>query len=185
MFALALAGALIAASAALPAGGQGKGKRQVVRKTPPYKLGPSGGDGFNEIDRDRESGRVTIVRGDPDPGGFGCPDSHGGYAFFKVTHRLKRRLRHVAVRYEAYEGDGYTFLTVTVKKRKRSIGFRSLQGPAAGDAGLIRAKLRKWPRRGKIRVLFGVQMSSSCPQGEAVSATLPRVNIRMGRARRR
>ena len=179
--AVVVAAGLLGAS---PATGQGK-KRQVARKKPPFELGPQGGDQYNEISADRETGRIEIMRAYPNPGPFGCPDSHAGWANFKVRQRLKRRLRHVAVKYENYDGDGYTFLTVTVKRGKRSIGFRSLQGPAVAESGRLRAKLRKWPRKGKIRVLFGLQVSSSCPQGEAATVTMPQVNIRMGRARRR
>src|SRR5687767_13973174 len=104
--AIVLIAVLVGGVSMVPAGGQGKGGRQVARKKPPYKLGPSGGDEFNEIERDRDNGRITIVRGSPDSGGFGCPDSRAGWGMFKVTQKLKRRLRHVAVRYEQYEGDG-------------------------------------------------------------------------------
>lgn len=175
-----MAAALLGAT---PATGQAD-KRLVVRKKPPYRMGPQGGDRFNEISANRETGEITIMRAYPNPGPFGCPDSHAGWANFKVKQRLKRRLRHVAVKYEDYDGDGYTFLTVTVKRGKRSIGFRSLQGPAVAESGTLRAKLRRWPRRGRIRVLFGLQISSSCPQGEAATVTMPQVNIRMGRIRR-
>lgn len=181
-----LAAAIIGGLLEGPATGAAKGKREVTRKKPPYKMGPTGGDEYNDIQADPENGTITILRLYPEPGPLGCPDSHAAWANFKVVHRLKqRRIRHVAVKYEDLEADGYVFLTVTVKQRGKSIGYRSLQGPAVGQAGILRAKLNKWPRKGELTVLFGLQVSSNCPQGEASSVSLPQVNFRQGRVRKR
>jgi hypothetical protein len=101
------------------------------------------------------------------------------------VHKLKkRRIRHIAIKYQDMDADGYVWLTVTVKQKGKSIGFRSLQGPTVAQSGLLRAKLLKWPRKGRLTVLFGLQVSSNCPQGEASSVTIPQVNFRMGRNRR-
>ena len=181
-----IAGLIVAGLLQAPATGAGKGDRDVARHKPPYKMGPTGGDEYNEIQADPESGTIRIVRLYPEPGPLGCPDSHAAWANFKVVHTLEhRRIRHVAVKYEDFEADGYVFLTVTVKQHKKSIGFRSLQGPAAGQSGILRAKLNKWPRKGKLTALFGLQVSSNCPQGEASSVSLPQINFRQGRARKR
>lgn len=170
---------------ASPAGGQ-QAKRQVVQKKPPYKMGPTGGDEFNEIQADPDSGRITIVRLYPEPGPIGCPDSHAAWANFKVTHKLKkRRIRHITARYQEFEADGYTWLTISVKQRGKSIGYRAVQGPAVAQSGVLRARLWKWPRKGKLKVLFGLQVSSNCPQGEASSVSIPQVNFRLGRLRKR
>ncbi|HYI44520.1 MAG TPA: hypothetical protein VE174_03540 [Actinomycetota bacterium] len=170
---------------ATPAGGQ-QAKRQVIQKKPPYKMGPTGGDEFNEIQADPDSGRISIVRLYPEPGPVGCPDSHAAWANFKVVQKLKkRRIRHITARYGDFEADGYTWLTITVRQRGESIGYRSLQGPAAAQGGVLRAKLWKWPRKGKLTVLFGLQVSSNCPQGEASSVSIPQVNFRLGRLRKR
>jgi hypothetical protein len=168
-----------------PAEGQ-KGGRQIIHKKPPYKMGPTGGDEFNEIQADPDSGRISIVRLYPEPGPVGCPDSHAAWANFKVVQKLKkRRIRHITARYGDFEADGYTWLTITVRQKGESIGHRSLQGPAAAEGGVLRAKLWKWPRKGKLTVLVGLQVSSNCPQGEASSVSIPQVNFRLGRLRKR
>lgn len=159
--------------------------RKVATKKPPYKNGPAGGDEFNDIERDRQSGHIRIVRLFPEPGAFGCPDSHAAWATFEVTHRLrKRRLRHIALKYSNADMDGYTWITATVKYKRRSIGYRSYQGPVVGESGTVRVKLNRWPRRGRIKIQFGLQVSSNCPQAEASQVTIPKINIRMGRLRR-
>ncbi len=177
---IAALAALLAVTLVVP--DAGAGRRRNGHK-PPYKLGPQGGDEFNHIEMDRQEGRITIVRSYPEPGAFGCPDSKAAWATFVVRHRVrKRRPRAVAVHYDEAEMDGYTWITVTVRRRKKSIGYRSVQGPMAAGSGKLVAKLMRRPRKGqRLRIQFGLQVSSNCPQGEASSVRLPLVWVRAHR----
>ena len=153
---------------------------------PPYKQGPQGGDDYNHVESDPESGRITIVRANPEPGPLGCPDSHAGWANFKVKHRVRHRRRPVkavAVHYAEAEMDHYSWMVVRVTKRKKAIGFKSYQGPTAGESGKIVAKLKRRVKKGWIGIEFGLQVSGACGQAEAASASFPRVKVRLAKRR--
>ena len=153
---------------------------------PPYKQGPQGGDDFNHVESDPESGRITIIRAHPEPGPIGCPDSHAGWSTFRIKHRVRHRRRPVkavAVHYSETEMDHYSWIMATVKKRRKSIGYKAYQGPAAAESGKLVVKLKRRVKRGRIVIDFGLQTSGACGQAEAASAMFPRVKVRLAKRR--
>lgn len=178
-----LVAALVLSTFGFEAAGAGK-RRGPFRYQPPYKLGPQGGDQYNEVHADRETGQITIVRTFPWPGSFGCiPESEAAWANFEVIHRKRKRpARRVIVKYENAELDGYGWITLFVRNKKgRWLGSDAVQGPLVGATGKIKTRVRKRGRTGKIRIQFGLQVASACPQAEAMHVAFPKVKVRMRR----
>jgi hypothetical protein len=132
---------------------------------PPFAPGPSGGDEWNYIDADADSGRVTIVRFYPEPGNVvGCGGA-GGFANLEVRHRVTGAIGSITVAHEDSAWDAYSFVSVLVKTTGgRWLGARKVRGPGNG-AGEIRVPIvGGTPRKGStIRVLFGLELASACP----------------------
>ena len=130
--------------------------------TPPFKLGPKGGDRFNYVSANPD-GQVTAVRMYPlPPGGVRCSGS-AGWANLRVEH-VTREARSLRVAYTNATVDPYTFISVTAKAGRNYIGSKKVRGPLTG-AGTVNVPLR-WPagnERRNVKVLFGLELTSACP----------------------
>jgi hypothetical protein len=176
--AVVLAGTcLVASIAAQPALG---GKKKPGLYKPPYKNGPQGGDQWNHVERDRESGEMSILRVFP---GFspvvGCePEPSGGWSMFRVSHRVRKPVKAVSANFSAML-DPYAWLTVGARTAKgKWLGVRKLQGPFEGDRRLT-AKLFRRPSRGdRIWIEFGLQLGDACPQVGGAHAEFTSVQAR-------
>lgn len=131
--------------------------------TPPFKLGPKGGDSFNYVSA-APNGEVTAVRMYPlPPGGVRCSGS-AGWANLRVEHATRQAKRSLRVAYTNAAVDPYTFISVAAKIGHTYIGAKKVRGPIVGD-GVVVLPLR-WPAgdaKRNIKVLFGLELTSACP----------------------
>jgi len=177
--AIAAAAVTMAASAL---GAPSKDARAAKHK-PPYKLGPSGGDEYNHVEADRESGTMTIFRVFPFPGSIGCiPESRAAWATFTVAHEVDRPVSWVTLNYDDVFLDGNTWMTLHVRGDDGEwLGYKSRQGPAAAGSGALKLHIGdRSPRAGSIEVRFGLQVSSACPQVMSAHASFPSVEVDEG-----
>lgn len=147
---------------------------------PPYKNGPAGGDRWNHVERDPESGQMGVFRVFP---GFspvvGCvPEPSGGWGMFHVKHEVKDPVSKVTVTFETAL-DPYAWVTVGARNARGDwLGVKKFQGPFAGDDKLT-AQLFDKPRVGDtITLEFGLQVGDSCPQVSAAVASFPSIEVR-------
>jgi hypothetical protein len=163
---------------AIPGAAAGKDKNKSYR--PPYKKGPSGGDAWNYVHSDPQSGEMAVFRVFPGiPPVVGCaPEPSAGWAMFRVKHRVAEPVDAVELHYEAF-AEPYTWITVGVRGADGDwLGVRKSQGPHYGDGKLI-AKVFDKPQRGDIVwIEFGLQLGDACPQVGGGAATFPRVVVR-------
>lgn len=164
--------------AAWPAGAVGA--KDGNKHGPPYKKGPSGGDPWNFIHADRQTGEIMIVRTFPGfPPVVGCvPEPAAGWAMFRVPHKVTAPVKKVTVNYEGAL-DPYAWITVGVRDaRGKWLGVKKYQGPDAGG-GKVTTGLHHGARRGQtVTIEFGLQLGDACPQvsGAAVRFNSVKVN---------
>jgi hypothetical protein len=163
---------LLAQGAAAPAGA-----RSHTYK-PPYHKGSQGGDFANLVYSDPSSGWVGVVRAYPVFNPFGCP-SNGGFVTLRVLHRVTAPVPSVEVDYSNAMIDQYSFLTVGVKEEDRYLGSKEVRGPIEGSGRvLVPLVLGKATRGSTLRIDFGVEVSSACPNVDAAMAQFDRVVVR-------
>ena len=176
--ALAVVPLLFATTALVPPA-VADGKKATVHE-PPYKNGPSGGDAWNHVERDRESGRMFVGRAFPGISPVvGCaPEPSAGWGMFEVKHQVKDPVSEVTVAYDAAL-DPYAWITVAARDASGDwLGVKKYQGPDGGS-GKLTVKLFDRPRPGEtITIEFGLQLGDSCPQVSFAAATFPSVTVR-------
>ncbi|MGH2736642.1 MAG: hypothetical protein ACRDKZ_13765 [Actinomycetota bacterium] len=140
--------------------------KQKGTYAPPYKNGPQGGDDFNHVYRDADSGTMGVLRIYPGvPPVVGCaPEPSAGWSMFRVTHTVTRPVSTVTIVFDGML-DPYTWVTGGVRDgRGEWLGVAKLQGPHSG-AGRLKVKLFDRPQRGeRVTVEFGLQLGDACPQ---------------------
>ena len=146
---------------------------------PPYMKGNSGGDQFNYVNADPQSGQITLVRLFPGvPPVVGCtPEPASAWATFKQKHDTSGRVRNVVVRFEGLL-EPYAWVYATVRDSKGdAIGSEKLQGPHAG-AGALKVNIFKQPKKNStIEIEFGAQLGDACPQVGGADVTFPSIKI--------
>jgi hypothetical protein len=163
--------ALVVALALVPPAAAGK-KGSGNTHRPPYKKGPSGGDQWNYVHADPQSGQVAVFRTFPGISPVvGCePEPSAGWAMLRAPHHVKARPRSVTANFEGVL-DPYSWLMVAARsKNGRWLALKKVQGPLAGEGKVTARFFRRPPRGADINIEFGVQLGDSCPQvGEAVA----------------
>ncbi|HJR45743.1 MAG TPA: hypothetical protein VJ927_09075 [Actinomycetota bacterium] len=174
LVALLVGAALLMPSSAVAAK---KGKGDVYK--PPYKKGNQGGDEWNYVNADPQTGEVEILRFFP---GFspivGCePEPAAGWATLKQSHRVQGSADKVTVRFDAML-EPYAWLTAVVwDANKDSLGLAKFQGPHQGT-GAMKINLFRRPQPGsEITVEFGAQLGDSCPQVGGAMVTFPSIEV--------
>jgi hypothetical protein len=166
--------------ATLPGAVAGKDKGDVHK--PPYKKGVQGGDDFNYIDADRQSGEVSIMRVFPGISPVvGCePESYGGYASLRVEHHVDAPVMSVVVNYDRATMDVYSFINIKIEDANgKWLASRVVQGRRVGDSGALKVDLgNRSPHGGTIDIYFGLQLSSSCPQVAGAYVHFPSVEVK-------
>jgi len=174
---VALLAALVVVGVVLAPAASGRGKKSTYE--PPYKAGPSGGDEFNYVSADPETGEVTVLRAFPGiPPVVGCePEPSAGWAMLRAPHQVHKRITKVTV---AFEGqlDPYAWVTAGVRGANGEwLGVEKFQGPHTG-AGEVVVRLNEQPKRhSKVTVEFGLQLGDACPQAGGASATFPSIIV--------
>lgn len=175
---LAVSVMALLAALVLPAVAHGKGEGRAYE--PPYKLGPSGGDEFNMIEADPDSGNISILRLFPGiPPVVGCePEPAAGWAMFQTKHKVTGSIGKVTVAFSATL-DAYSWITVGAREANGDwLGVKKLQGPLNGE-GELTAELFERPRPGTtITLEFGLQLGDACPQAGGATASFPSVSVR-------
>ena len=170
--------ALCVALAALPAGAVATADGN--KHGPPYKKGPSGGDAWNFIHADRQTGEILILRTFPGiPPVVGCAlEPAAGWAMFRVPHKVTEPIKKVTVNWEGAL-EPYAWITVGVRTASgKWLGVKKFQGPDAGG-GKVTTGLHHRARRGQtVTIEFGLQLGDACPQvsGGAVRFNSVKVN---------
>ena len=174
-FALALIAAL-ALSIAAPAGAR-KGKASVHK--PPYKKGAQGGDEWNYVSADPQTGEVDVFRAFPGISPVvGCtPEPSAGWATLRQPHEVHGRTDTVTINFDGvFEAYAWVYGVVN-DSHGRSIGLEKFQGPHAG-AGKLKIKLFRTPENGsEIEVEFGAQLGDACPQVGGAHVTFSSIKI--------
>lgn len=154
------------------------GKKAAVHE-PPYKQGPTGGDEFNHVESDPQSGRMAVIRTFPGiPPVVGCaPEPSAGWGMFRVKHKVDAPVSQVTLAYDAAL-DPYAWITVGARDEKGDwLGVKKIQGPSGGS-GKLTARLFEKPQRGEtITIEFGLQLGDACPQVGFAAATFPSVRV--------
>ncbi len=170
-------GALLAVGLLVASGLETVAKSRTYE--PPYKKGPSGGDEFNRIETDPQTGEMSIWRVFP---GFspvvGCePEPDAGWAMFRVD-KVRGPFRDVTVHFDG-RLDPYAWATVGVRKPSKDwLGVAKLQGPHNG-AGELKLRLPRHVRAGQeVEIEFGLQLGDACPQVGHAEATFESVKVK-------
>ena len=155
----------------------GKGKASVHE--PPYKKGNSGGDEWNYVNADPQTGQVMVLRAFPGISPVvGCePEPAAGWATLTQNHNTTGRIRKVIVNLEGFL-EPYAWAYAVVRdSRGDSIGVEKLQGPHAGAGKLVVDIFRQPKKNSKIEIEFGAQVGDSCPQLGGADVTFPSIKI--------
>jgi len=152
--------------------------------TPPFKLGPSGGDRWNYVSAD-PGGDVTTIRAYPLPPQLTQCTGSAGWANLRAVHKTRVPQRSVSVSYTDALVDPYTFVTATAKIGNRYIGSKKIRGPITGD-GTVTFPIA-WPRGTAARTVvvdFGLELTSACPAVDGGHASFTKVVISPNRVKR-
>jgi len=161
---------VVPASAAPTAGGK--------TYSAPFKVGSSGGDSFSYHSAS-EDGTVTVGRVYPIPGAINCTKG-GPFAMLYVDYKASKPVHKIVVNYDSAAVDNFTFAVVSLRDMKHEVyyGTKEVRGVITG-AGKITlkpdAKQGQFPRT--LRVQFGLQQSSACPNADAGSLQFTKVQV--------
>jgi len=144
----------------------------------PFKVGTAGGDSFSYHNASSD-GTVTVGRVYPIPGAINC--TKGGpwaslYVDFKATHAVHK----VVVSYTSGAVDNFTFALVSLRdvQRNRWFGTTSMRGFIAGSGTItLRPDSGQGPFPRTLRVQFGLQQSSACPNADAGTIQFTEVQV--------
>lgn len=144
---------------------------------PPYLSGPRGGDQYNNVIADPNTGEMTVLRVNPTgpSGGLGCGGS-GGYANFEVDlASAPAGLQSVTVSYSQAVVDPYTWINVGVRQDDHYLGSRVERGVLAGS-GTVTVPV-SGGHAGAMQVWFGIQTASACPNVDGGHAIFDSVSF--------
>ena len=117
---------------------------------PPYKNGPSGGDEFNYVHRDPETGQIAVVRAFPGvPPVVGCaPEPSAGWGMFKVEHRVTEARQVPCRRRSTGHSIRTSWVTVGATVGWTWLGGQEVPGPSRRRQDRDRQALQASRRRG-------------------------------------
>lgn len=144
--------------------------------TPTYGLGPAGGDQFNLVERDAATGEMSILRYNPVPAnsGLGCGGT-GGWATFSIAHTAGSAIQSVTANYSEAIVDPYSFMSVSVYQNGRFVDTKVVRGPILEDGTLTLEP--RTAATGDVEILFGLQVSSACPNVDLARAVFDSVTV--------
>jgi hypothetical protein len=144
----------------------------------PFKVGSTGGDSFSYHSAGSD-GSVTVARVYPIPGAINCTKG-GPWAMLYVEDKATKPIKKVVVSYDSAAVDNFTFILVSLRDpaQKRWYGTKSVRGFVAGSGSVTLVPDKqdgKFPRT--LRVQFGLQQSSACPNADAGSIQFTKVQV--------
>ena len=144
----------------------------------PFKVGSTGGDGFSYHSASSD-GSVTVGRVYPIPGAINCTKG-GPWAMLYVDHKASKPVHKVVVSYTSAAVDNFTFALVSLRdpQQNRWYGTKEVRGFLAGSGTIT---LKPDQKQGKfpqtLRVQFGLQQSSACPNADAGTIQFTKVQV--------
>ena len=164
-----LTGATLAAALFVTPGAQAASQTYE----PDFEAGPTGGDSYNYMQRE-PSGRITVARVHPSPGGISCT-GNAGKAMHRVTHQMTSAVDEIAVDFTEAAVDPFITVLATVRDEAGNfVGSTQVQG--AFDSGSLAVDIE--PNTATQLVIdFGLQLSSACPSVDAGTIRFTKVTI--------
>lgn len=172
----ALVALVLALSVVAPAAA---GKSKADTHKPPYKKGHQGGDEFNYVHADPETGEVAVFRLFPGISPVvGCePEPDAGWATLTQPHHVLGRVGTVTVNFDGVLEPYAWAYAVVWDSKGDSLGLAKFQGPHFG-AGKLKVKLFRQPKKhSEIEIEFGAQLGDSCPQVGAAMLSFPSIKV--------
>jgi plastocyanin len=152
--------------------------------TAPYAEGPTSGDTWTRGATDPAAGRITLGRVYPVPGVISCA---GGNAQrkFEITHTLTRPFREISLTFDEAVIDSYAFMTLAAKDADGEwLASTRDRGPTVLDGTLTAPVFDNLPEDlvpdvgDTITIQFGIELASSCANGQVGSAVFTEVTVR-------
>jgi hypothetical protein len=173
--AVTVALAAVVPATAAPGGGSGGGGKSYQA---PFKVGTDGGDSFSYHSAS-EDGTVTVGRVYPIPGAINCTKG-GPWAMLYVDYKAKRPVHKIVVSYTSAAVDNFTFVLVSLRdpKKDQFYGTKSVRGVIQGSGTItLKPDGRQGPFPRALRVQFGLQQSSACPNADAGTIQFTKVQV--------
>jgi hypothetical protein len=144
----------------------------------PFKVGTTGGDGFSYHSASSD-GTVTVGRVYPIPGAINCTKG-GPWAMLYVDYKAAKPVHKVVVSYSSGAVDNFTFALVSLRdvSHNRWYGTKSVRGFIAGSGTItLKPDQGQGPFPRTLRVQFGLQQSSACPNADAGTIQFTKVQL--------
>lgn len=171
MLAAAVALAVVVPASAAPGSG---GKSYEA----PFKVGTDGGDSFSYHSASPD-GTVTVGRVYPIPGAINCTKG-GPWAMLYIDHKTSKPVHKIVVSYTSAAVDNFTFALVSLRdpKRDQFYGTESVRGVLNGSGKItLRPDAGQGPFPRTLRIQFGLQQSSACPNADAGTIQFTKVQV--------
>ena len=144
----------------------------------PFKVGSTGGDSFSYHNASTD-GTVTVGRVYPIPGAINCTKG-GPWAMLYVDYKATKPVHKVVVSYANAAVDNFTFALVSLRdvKHDRWFGTTELRGVVTGSGTItLKPDAGQGPFPRTLRVQFGLQQSSACPNADAGTIQFTQVQV--------
>lgn len=144
----------------------------------PFKVGTTGGDSFSYHSAS-SNGQVTVARVYPVPGVINCTKG-GPWGMLYVDHKATKPVRKVVVSYSSAAVDNFTFALVSLRdpKHQRWYGTKTVRGFIAGSGTItLTPDLPQGHFPRTLRIEFGLQQSSACPNADAGTIQFTKVQV--------
>jgi len=171
---LAAAAMALTVATVIPASAAPSGKTFQA----PFKVGSTGGDSFSYHSASSD-GTVTVGRVYPIPGAINCTKG-GPWATLYVNLKATQPVHKVVVSYTSAAVDNFTFALVSLRdpERNRYYGTTSVRGFIAGSGTItLKPDAGQGPFPRNLRVQFGLQQSSACPNADAGTIQFTKVQV--------
>jgi len=144
----------------------------------PFKVGSTGGDSFSYHNASAD-GTVTVGRIYPIPGAINCTKG-GPWAMLYVDYKAAKAVHKVVVSYTSAAVDNFTFAVVSLRdvKQDRWFGTKELRGVVTGSGTItLKPDQGQGPFPRSLRIQFGLQQSSACPNADAGTIQFTKVQV--------
>ena len=144
----------------------------------PFKVGTTGGDSFSYHNASSD-GTVTVGRVYPIPGAINCTKG-GPWAMLYVDYKATKPVHKIVVSYDSAAVDNFTFVLVSLRDVKKDAwyGTKEVRGVLTGSGTVtLKPDAGQGPFPRSLRVQFGLQQSSACPNADAGTIQFTKVQV--------